>query len=95
MANSLILDVRTHEEFKANPIPQSLHIPLDELRERIHDLPQDRHLVITCRTGIRSYAAYRILKQSGFKQLSNLSGGYLSYCHYTNRTPAATYPGMG
>ncbi len=95
MDNSLILDVRTYDEFKADRIPQSLHIPLDELRERIHELPQDRHLIIACRTGIRSYAAYRILKQSGFKQLSNLSGGYLSYCYYTNRTPAANHPGMG
>jgi NADPH-dependent 2,4-dienoyl-CoA reductase/sulfur reductase-like enzyme/rhodanese-related sulfurtransferase len=89
MENSLFLDVRTDEEFRAGSIPQSIHIPLDELRERIHELPQDRHLIIACRTGVRSYAAYRILKQSGFKQLSNLSGGYLSYCHYTNRTPPA------
>jgi NADPH-dependent 2,4-dienoyl-CoA reductase/sulfur reductase-like enzyme/rhodanese-related sulfurtransferase len=90
--NSLILDVRTHEEFKAGGFPRSMHIPLDELRQRIHELPQDRHLIIACRTGIRSYAAYRILKASGFKQLSNLSGGYVSYCHYTNRTPPAAEP---
>ena len=88
MGNSLFLDVRRNEEFRADRIPQSIHIPLDELRERIQELPRDRHLIIACRTGIRSYAAYRILKQSGFKQLSNLSGGYISYCHYTNRTPS-------
>lgn len=88
MENSVFLDVRRNEEFRADSIPQSIHIPLDELRERIQELPRDRHLIIACRTGIRSYAAYRILKQSGFKQLSNLSGGYVSYCHYTNRTPS-------
>jgi NADPH-dependent 2,4-dienoyl-CoA reductase/sulfur reductase-like enzyme/rhodanese-related sulfurtransferase len=83
MENSLFLDVRKNEEFKEGSIPQSIHIPLDELRQRIHELPRDRHLIITCRTGIRSYAAFRILKQSGFEQLSNLSGGYITYGHYT------------
>ena len=89
LENSLILDVRTNEEARAGGIPQSIHIPLDELRERIHELPQDRHLIIACGTGVRSYAAYRILKQSGFERLSNLSGGYISYCHYTNCAPPA------
>ena len=83
MENSLFLDVRTNEEFKKGSIPQSIHIPLDELRQRIHELPKDRHLIVTCQTGIRSYAAVRILKQSGFEQLSNLSGGYITYGHYT------------
>jgi rhodanese-related sulfurtransferase len=92
MENSLFLDVRTDAEFKADRIPRSIHIPLDELRERIHELPHDRHLILTCRSGVRSYAAYRILKQSGFRHLSNLSGGYISYCHYTNRTPSAVGP---
>ena len=88
MGNALLLDVRRNEEFRADRIPQSVHMPLDELRERIQELPKDRPLIITCRTGVRSYAAYRILKQSGFSHLSNLSGGYISYCHYTNRTPS-------
>jgi rhodanese-related sulfurtransferase len=83
MENPQFLDVRTNEEFKEGCIPQSIHIPLDELRQRIPELPRDRHLIVTCRTGVRSYIAIRILKQSGFEQLSNLSGGYVSYCHYT------------
>jgi len=87
MKDSLILDVRTDEEFRAGRIPNSIHIPLDVLRERIPELPRDRHLIIACRTGVRSYAAFRILKQSGFERLANLSGGYISYCHYTNCPP--------
>lgn len=83
MENTQFLDVRTHEEFKEGSIPQSIHIPLDELRQRIREVPRDRHLIVTCRTGIRSYAAIRILKHSGFEQLSNLSGGVVSYGHYT------------
>jgi len=60
MENSLFLDVRPNEEFRAGNIPQSIHIPLEELRERIDEIPRDRHLIVTCRTGIRSYAACRI-----------------------------------
>jgi len=81
--NPLWLDVRTKEEFLAGSIPQAVNCPLDELRERITELPQDRHLVAYCRVGFRSYMACRILQQSGFGQISNLSGGYLTYGHYT------------
>jgi rhodanese-related sulfurtransferase len=81
--NPLWLDVRTKEEFLTGSIPQAVNIPLDELRERISELPRDRHLVVFCRVGFRAYMACRILQQSGFGQVSNLSGGYLTYGHYT------------
>ena len=83
LENLLWLDVRTTEEFLAGSIPQAVNIPLDELRERIPELPRDRHLVVFCRVGFRAYVACRIVQQSGFAQVSNLSGGYLTYCHYT------------
>lgn len=86
MENPQFLDVRTKEEFKEGSIPRSIHIPLDELRQRIHELPRDRHLIVTCRSGIRSYAAIRILKHAGFEQLSNLSGGYITYCNNTGKS---------
>ena len=86
MENALFVDVRTRKEFEAGSIPQSIHIPREELRERIGELPKDRDLVVFCRSGVRSYAACRVLSQSGFELLSNLSGGYLSYCHYTGKT---------
>ncbi len=86
MENPLFVDVRTRKEFEAISIPQSINIPRDELRERIGELPKDRDLVVVCRTGVRSYAACRVLKQSGFERLSNLSGGMFSYCHYTGIT---------
>jgi rhodanese-related sulfurtransferase len=86
MENPLFVDVRTRKEFEAISIPQSINIPRDELRERIGELPKDRDLVVVCRTGVRSYAACRILKQSGFNRLLNLSGGMFSYCHYAGKT---------
>ncbi len=86
MENPLFVDVRARKEFEAISIPQSINIPRDELRERIGELPKDRDLVVVCRTGVRSYAACRVLKQSGFERLLNLSGGMMSYCHYTGKT---------
>ena len=85
MENPLFVDVRTRKEFEAISIPQSINIPRDELRGRIGELPKDRDLVVVCRTGVRSYAACRVLKQSGFGRPLNLSGGMFSYCHYTGK----------
>ena len=85
MENALFVDVRTRKEFDAGNIPESINIPREELRERIDELPKDRNLIIVCRSGVRSYAACRVLSQSGFEFLSNLSGGYISYCHYIGK----------
>ena len=94
MENPLFVDVRTRKEFEAISIPQSINIPRDELRKRIGELPKDRDMVVVCRTGVRSYAACRVLKQSGFERLSNLSGGMFSYCHYTGKAvPPAVMAG--
>ncbi len=92
IGNALFVDVRTRKEFEAGSIPKSINIPREELRERIGEIPKDRNLVVVCRSGVRSYAAIRVLKQSGFEQLANLSGGYISYCHYTGKSvpPAPT-----
>ena len=89
MENPLFVDVRTRKEFEAGNIPESINIPREELRQRIHELPKDRHLVVVCRSGVRSYAACRVLEKSGFERLSNLSGGYISYGHYTAKTANA------
>ena len=85
MENALFVDVRTRKEFEAGNIPDSVNIPREELRERIGELPKDRDLDVLCRSGVRSYAACRVLRQTGFDLLSNLSGGYISYCHYTGK----------
>ncbi len=85
MEGALFVDVRTRKEFEAGSIPGSLNLPREELRERIGELPKDRDLVVLCRSGVRSYAACRVLAQSGFEHPKNLSGGYISYCHYTGK----------
>jgi NADPH-dependent 2,4-dienoyl-CoA reductase/sulfur reductase-like enzyme/rhodanese-related sulfurtransferase len=71
----LVVDVREVAERRRGAIPDSIHIPLGELRERLVELPRDRLLVVSCQTGQRSYNACRVLIQTGF-QAVNLSGAY-------------------
>jgi len=77
--DTLIIDVRTEEEYKLGNIEGSINIPLDELRERINQIPKDQTIIVYCGTGLRSYIACRILKQNGFDKIYNLSGGYKTY----------------
>jgi NADPH-dependent 2,4-dienoyl-CoA reductase/sulfur reductase-like enzyme/rhodanese-related sulfurtransferase len=73
-----ILDVRTAEEFAAGQIPNAVNLPVDELRERLGELPRDREIAAYCQVGQRGYLATRILMQAGFKVV-NISGGYRTY----------------
>jgi len=73
-----LLDVRTSQEFEAGHVPAAVNIPIDELRERLSELPSDREIVAYCQVGQRGYLATRILLQHGFS-VRNLSGGYQAY----------------
>ncbi len=73
-----LLDVRTPAEVEAGTIPGATNIPLDELRERMEELPSDRELFVFCKVGLRGYLACRILEQEGY-DCKNLTGGYTTY----------------
>jgi NADPH-dependent 2,4-dienoyl-CoA reductase/sulfur reductase-like enzyme/rhodanese-related sulfurtransferase len=73
-----LLDVRTDAERKAGFIPGSMHIPLNQLRQRLDELPRDKELVVSCQSGQRSYFASRLLTQRGFR-VRNLTGSYRTW----------------
>ncbi|MBS1997707.1 MAG: FAD-dependent oxidoreductase [Cyanobacteria bacterium SZAS LIN-2] len=73
-----LIDVRSSAERERGHIGGSIHIPLPELRNRLSEIPADKDIVTYCQSGQRSYIAYRILKQHGFR-VQNLSGGYLTW----------------
>jgi NADPH-dependent 2,4-dienoyl-CoA reductase/sulfur reductase-like enzyme/rhodanese-related sulfurtransferase len=73
-----LLDVRTPQEFTSGHIPGAVNIPVDDLRSRLAELPQDRKIAAYCQVGQRGYLATRILRQKGFLA-SNISGGYKSF----------------
>jgi len=74
----LILDVRNLGEYAKGHVPGALNIPVDELRLRLSGVPKDKTLFVHCAVGFRGHLAVRILKQNGFKNPFNVTGGYTS-----------------
>jgi len=73
-----LLDVRDDDEFARGHAPGALHMPLNQIRGRLGELPRDRPIRTYCFVGQRSYYATRILLQEGFS-VRNLAGGYALY----------------
>lgn len=73
-----VLDVRYAEEHEDEHIPDSIHVPLHELKKRHTELDPQSHYVVYCRSGKRSLLAALILKQQGF-QVSSLKGGIIDW----------------
>jgi peroxiredoxin family protein/rhodanese-related sulfurtransferase/TusA-related sulfurtransferase len=81
--NNFIMDVRTPDEFELGYIEGSVNIELDEIRNRLDEIPRDKKIIIYCGVGLRGYFAARILMQKGFNEVYNLSGGYKTYEYAT------------
>lgn len=75
---SFLLDVRKVKEYEAGTVDGAYNIPLDEIRDRMVEIPRDKEVLLMCRAGLRSYIAYRMLIQNGY-DVKNISGGYLSH----------------
>ena len=73
--NSLLIDVRTKEEYDADHINGSVNIPLDELRDNLFKINKDKTIYLICFSALRSYIAARILTQKGY-DCFHLAGGY-------------------
>lgn len=71
-----LIDVRSQDEFKLGSIAHAVNIPVDEIRNRINEVPKNMPIRIFCQAGLRGYLAQRILIQNGFNDVLNLSGGY-------------------
>lgn len=77
--DTVILDVRTQAERDMGAIEGSINVPVDSLRDKLGTLDKNKHYVVHCAVGLRSYIAVRILMQNGFKHVKNLAGGYTTY----------------
>lgn len=71
----LLVDVREPFELDIARLDGALHLPLNEIPDRLSDLPRDRTLVLVCHHGIRSAYACAYLADQGFENLINLAGG--------------------
>lgn len=94
-AGAIVVDVRTAGEYANGMISMAdgtpaLNIPVDELRERMSEIPTDRPVVVHCQVGLRGHTAARLLTQAGY-DVVNLDGGYLTW---TDGTRAVSTPAM-
>ncbi|WLD27104.1 Coenzyme A disulfide reductase [Clostridioides difficile] len=76
--SGVIIDVREEFELATGKIPNSMHIPLGQLRDRLNEIPKNKKLYATCQIGLRGYVACRILEQHGLKCI-NIDGGVKTY----------------
>ena len=77
-AGKILLDVRNPAELPSGQFKDFLHIPLDQLRDRIDELDPAKEYIVSCHSGLRSYIAERLLKEMGFT-VKNLDGAYSLY----------------
>lgn len=73
-----VLDVRNRGEWAKGALRGAIRIPVDELRWELDALPRDRRILVHCRSGFRAHLAVRILKAAGFRDVANVTGGWLS-----------------
>ncbi len=90
----ILLDTRTDREYRRGHAEGfETHIPVDDLRSRIHELDRSKPVYVMCQSGLRSYIACRILAQNGF-DCYNFAGGYRFYksVHAGEQSGTQTYP---
>lgn len=87
-----LVDVRTADEFALGGIKGAVNIPLDDLRQRMQEIPTDKPVYLYCGVGLRGYLASNILKDNGYKDVRNLIGGLKTYRAAVAPLPA---PGTG
>lgn len=84
----VLLDIRTIKELqKTGIIPGAVHIPIDELRDKISDLDPEKETILCCAVGLRSYVGNRLLAMKGFKNVKTLTGGIRSWTYPKERYP--------
>ena len=78
----ILVDLRTKRELEqTGTIPGAVHIPIDELRDRITELDRQAEIVLYCAVGMRSYLANRILAMHGYEKVSTMTGGIASWTY--------------
>lgn len=75
----ILVDVRTADEYALGTIGGAVNIPLDDLRERMGEIPTDVPVWLFCGVGLRGYLASNILKANGYRDVRNLIGGLKTY----------------
>jgi rhodanese-related sulfurtransferase len=90
-APPLVLDVREPYEWRQVHLADAVHIPMEQVPDRLHELPQAQEIVVVCAHGSRSYGVAAFLLERGYRA-SNLAGGI---SHWAAAGGAVVQPGIG
>jgi len=74
-----LFDVREEWEYENGHIPGILLIPMETVPTRLSDIPQDKHVIVTCRSGNRSGQVAEFLRMQGYANVHNMLGGILDW----------------
>ena len=78
----ILLDVRTDTEILQSRIPiNSIHIPINEIPNRIIELDKNQNIIVYCKSGKRSQRVCDYLIQNSFNNIQNLDGGILAWAN--------------
>jgi len=75
----MLLDVRNIQEVLYSKIAKSIHIPMNEIQERINELDSNKEIIIQCKSGKRSARVCEYLMTQNFNNVKNLSGGIIAW----------------
>jgi len=71
----VLLDVRRDDEVAVSALPNAVHIPIEEIEERVLELNPDAETVVVCHHGVRSLSVAVYLRNRGFREVTSLAGG--------------------
>jgi rhodanese-related sulfurtransferase len=73
--NYYVIDVRTKEEYAQGHLGGAVLVPVDEIKNRLTEIPKDKPVIVYCKSGVRSMQAAGILVSNGFKAVYSMTGG--------------------
>ncbi len=71
-----VIDIRKRSEFKSEHLVDAINIPLNEMQQKLSEIPQDKAFIMHCASGYRSMIASSILKQKGYDNFVDVSDGF-------------------
>ena len=75
----VLIDVREQWEYDEGHIPNITLIPMGEITNRLDEIPRDKEVIVTCRSGNRSGQVTEFLRQNGFENVHNMQGGIVAW----------------
>ena len=75
----MLLDVRNIQEVLYSKIENSVHIPMNEIVDRMNELDSNKEIIIQCKSGKRSARVCEYLMTQNFNNVKNLSGGIIAW----------------